>query len=101
MPRIKLEGLAPLESLAVLGQGIKTGGAVLKGAAAAATTGATAVNTGLNTGITGVFSLGKGFRDFILRGTVVELAVAVVLGTAFTNLVASATAVSSSLHVCS
>jgi len=101
MPRIKLEGLA------VLGQGIKTSaqlpGAVLKGAAAAATTGATAVNTGLNTGITGVFSLGKGFRDFILRGTVVELAVAVVLGTAFTNLVASATAVSPPLllAVCS
>lgn len=29
----------------------------------------------------------KGFRDFILRGNVVELAVAVVIGTAFTNVV--------------
>jgi large conductance mechanosensitive channel len=38
--------------------------------------------------------LGKGFRDFILRGTVVELAVAVVLGSAFTKLIESATAVS-------
>eukprot|EP00878_Enallax_costatus_P029783 GHUV01032336.1.p2 GENE.GHUV01032336.1~~GHUV01032336.1.p2 ORF type:complete len:170 (+),score=34.89 GHUV01032336.1:297-806(+) len=45
----------------------------------------------LSSGLTGVFSLGKGFRDFILRGTVVELAVAVVLGTAFTNLISAAT----------
>ena len=29
----------------------------------------------------------KGFRDFILRGNVVELAVAVVIGTAFTGIV--------------
>lgn len=29
----------------------------------------------------------KGFRDFILRGNVIELAVAVVIGTAFTNVV--------------
>ena len=29
----------------------------------------------------------KGFRDFIMRGNVVELAIAVVIGTAFTNVV--------------
>lgn len=29
----------------------------------------------------------KGFRDFILRGNVIELAVAVVIGTAFTAIV--------------
>lgn len=34
------------------------------------------------------------YRDFILRGTVVELAVAVVLGTAFTNLISAVTSVS-------
>jgi large conductance mechanosensitive channel len=33
----------------------------------------------------------KGFKDFLLRGNVVELAVAVVIGTAFTLLVASFT----------
>src|SRR5689334_4547891 len=33
----------------------------------------------------------KGFKDFALRGNVVELAVAVVIGTAFTALVASFT----------
>ena len=33
----------------------------------------------------------KGFRDFILRGNVVELAVAVVIGTAFTALVSAFT----------
>ncbi|RBY78100.1 large conductance mechanosensitive channel protein MscL [Blastococcus sp. TF02-09] len=33
----------------------------------------------------------KGFRDFLLRGNVVELAVAVVIGTAFTMLVTSFT----------
>ena len=31
----------------------------------------------------------KGFRDFILRGNVIELAVAVVIGTAFTAIVLS------------
>jgi large conductance mechanosensitive channel len=31
----------------------------------------------------------KGFRDFILRGNVIELAVAVVIGTAFNNVVTS------------
>lgn len=31
----------------------------------------------------------KGFRDFILRGNVVDLAVAVVIGAAFTNIVNS------------
>jgi large conductance mechanosensitive channel len=31
----------------------------------------------------------KGFRDFILRGNVIELAVAVVIGTAFTNVVSA------------
>ncbi len=31
----------------------------------------------------------KGFRDFILRGNVVDLAVAVVIGTAFTAIVSS------------
>ncbi len=34
----------------------------------------------------------SGFRDFIMRGNVVELAVAVVIGTAFTALVAAFTA---------
>jgi large conductance mechanosensitive channel len=33
----------------------------------------------------------KGFRDFIMRGNVVELAVAVVVGTAFTNVVTAFT----------
>ena len=33
----------------------------------------------------------KGFREFMLRGNVVELAVAVVIGTAFTALVATFT----------
>jgi large conductance mechanosensitive channel len=33
----------------------------------------------------------KGFRDFIMRGNVVELAVAVVIGTAFTNVVTAFT----------
>src|SRR5512141_3009042 len=33
----------------------------------------------------------KGFKDFLLRGSVVDLAVAVVIGTAFTALVASFT----------
>jgi len=33
----------------------------------------------------------KGFRDFILRGNVVDLAVAVVVGTAFTALVSAIT----------
>lgn len=34
----------------------------------------------------------KGFKDFILRGNVVDLAVAVVIGTAFTMLVSAFTA---------
>jgi len=34
----------------------------------------------------------KGFKDFLMRGNVVDLAVAVVVGTAFTALVASFTA---------
>jgi large conductance mechanosensitive channel len=34
----------------------------------------------------------KGFKDFLLRGNIVDLAVAVVIGTAFTALVASFTA---------
>lgn len=33
----------------------------------------------------------KGFKDFLLRGNIVDLAVAVVIGTAFTMLVASFT----------
>jgi len=33
----------------------------------------------------------KGFKDFILRGNIVELAIAVVIGTAFTTLVGSFT----------
>jgi large conductance mechanosensitive channel len=33
----------------------------------------------------------KGFKDFILRGNVIELAIAVVIGTAFTTLVAAFT----------
>lgn len=34
----------------------------------------------------------KGFKDFLLRGNIVDLAVAVVIGTAFTALVSSFTA---------
>ena len=34
----------------------------------------------------------KGFRDFILRGNVIELAIAVVIGSAFTALVGAFTA---------
>lgn len=34
----------------------------------------------------------KGFKDFLLRGNVIDLAVAVVIGTAFTALVAAVTA---------
>ncbi|HKU36028.1 MAG TPA: MscL family protein, partial [Paenarthrobacter sp.] len=33
----------------------------------------------------------KGFKDFILRGNVIELAIAVVIGSAFTALVAAFT----------
>lgn len=33
----------------------------------------------------------KGFRDFILRGNVLDLAVAVIIGVAFTNIIASLT----------
>ena len=33
----------------------------------------------------------KGFKDFLLRGNIVELAVAVVIGTAFTALVTAFT----------
>ena len=33
----------------------------------------------------------KGFKDFIMRGNIIELAIAVVIGTAFTALVASFT----------
>jgi large conductance mechanosensitive channel len=34
----------------------------------------------------------KGFKDFILRGNVIDLAVAVVIGAAFTALIAAITA---------
>ena len=34
----------------------------------------------------------KGFKDFILRGNVIELSIAVVVGTAFTALVSAFTA---------
>jgi large conductance mechanosensitive channel len=34
----------------------------------------------------------RGFRDFILRGNVMDLAVAVIIGTAFTAIIASLTA---------
>lgn len=34
----------------------------------------------------------KGFRDFILRGNVMDLAVAVIIGTAFTSIVTALTA---------
>ncbi len=34
----------------------------------------------------------KGFKDFILRGNVIDLAVAVVVGAAFTALIAAITA---------
>lgn len=33
----------------------------------------------------------KGFKDFIMRGNVIELAIAVVIGSAFTNIVTSIT----------
>ncbi|HZY63408.1 MAG TPA: large conductance mechanosensitive channel protein MscL [Edaphobacter sp.] len=33
----------------------------------------------------------KGFREFVLRGNVIDLAVAVIIGAAFTNIVASLT----------
>lgn len=33
----------------------------------------------------------KGFRDFVLRGNVIDLAVAVIIGAAFTSIVASLT----------
>lgn len=63
MPRIKLEGLAqPFESLGKgIRNGVQTGVSGVKTVTGAATNSATA-------GFTGVFSLGKGFRDFILRG---------------------------------
>ena len=38
-----------------------------------------------------IASMLKGFKDFLLRGNIVELAVAVVIGTAFTALVAAFT----------
>jgi hypothetical protein len=38
-------------------------------------------------GVTNFMASGKGFRDFILRSNVVELAVAVVFGMAFTSLI--------------
>jgi hypothetical protein len=84
MVRLKLEGVQPLKTM---GRGLT---AAATGATGLLNEGASAVG---GRAAAGVFSLGRGFRDFILRGTVVELAVAVVLGTAFTNLVASATAV--------
>ena len=34
----------------------------------------------------------KGFRDFILRGNVMDLAVAVIIGTAFTAIITALTA---------
>lgn len=87
MVKIKLYSLAqPFKAAATMP------GVLVKGATGLADSAASAVNTGFTSGLDGVFSLGKGLRDFILRGTVVELAVAVVLGTAFTNLIASATA---------
>ena len=33
----------------------------------------------------------KGFKDFVLRGNIIELSIAVVIGTAFTALVAAFT----------
>ena len=33
----------------------------------------------------------KGFREFVLRGNVIDLAVAVIIGAAFTNIIASLT----------
>ncbi len=44
-------------------------------------------NTNLEKMTGGATGLVKGFRDFILRGNVVDLAVAVVVGTAFTAIV--------------
>ena len=44
-------------------------------------------NTNLQKVTGGATGLAKGFRDFILRGNVVDLAVAVVIGTAFTAIV--------------
>lgn len=77
MPRIKLEGLTqPFESIK---SGVQTGAAGITGAAAGITGAAKtsvqtltgAATTGATAGFTGVFSLGRGFRDFILRGAFV------------------------------
>ena len=38
----------------------------------------------------------KGFRDFILRGNIIELAIAVVIGVAFNALISSSPRTSSS-----
>ncbi|KIY93860.1 hypothetical protein MNEG_14101, partial [Monoraphidium neglectum] len=43
--------------------------------------------SGVTAGLKGVMSSGKGFREFLLKGKIVELAVAVVVGLAFSNLV--------------
>ncbi|KAF6260915.1 large-conductance mechanosensitive channel [Scenedesmus sp. NREL 46B-D3] len=93
MARIKLEtlgaGFKSIDSgLTTLGRGAVGVGGTVGGTVTAV--GGTVTNA-VSSGLTGVFSLGRGFRDFILRGTVVELAVAVVLGTAFTNLISAVT----------
>src|SRR5438132_132237 len=41
--------------------------------------------------ISGGFPMLKGFKDFVLRGNIIELSIAVVVGTAFTALVAAFT----------
>jgi len=46
----------------------------------------------VSTGITLEEDMLKGFRDFILRGNVVDLAVAVIIGAAFGAITASVTA---------
>ncbi|MFT4188913.1 MAG: large conductance mechanosensitive channel protein MscL [Aeromicrobium sp.] len=48
------------------------------------------VGTGPSPSLKGIDML-KGFKDFLLRGNIVDLAVAVVIGTAFTALVATFT----------
>ena len=45
--------------------------------------------SGLTTGVQGCGKVLKGFRDFVLRGNVIDLAVALVVGNAFTALVTS------------
>ncbi|GBF89169.1 large conductance mechanosensitive channel protein [Raphidocelis subcapitata] len=57
------------------------------GVGGVAKTGVGAAVSGVTAGLKGFMSSGRGFREFLLKGPVVELAVAVVVGMAFTDLV--------------